>query len=125
MRPIVLITTLFLVACNYSYAQDQAPSGISSDLCNCFDQINPEISDTYFERAIRNCLENALLNNPTELDQMVKLREGTTHKGFSIGQWLGSLLQNNCPTFKGVQERMRKMDLKLTQNLDHAPLGTS
>ncbi len=125
MRTTIIATALLLLACSPTFAQDEVRSNISNDLCSCFERINPEIGDAQFERALRNCLENALLNNPQEIDRMVKLREGTTHKGFSIGQWLGSLLQNDCPSFKQVRERMGKMELKLTQHYQPAALETS
>lgn len=125
MRALFSIGIFLLLACSSSYAQQEVRSGISYDLCTCFEHINPAIDDARFERALRNCLENALLNNPDELGQMVKLREGTNNKGFSIGQWLSSLLQNDCPSFKSVQDRMRKMELKLTQHQEPSTLGTS
>ena len=114
MRTMVIIAIFMGLTVSPVKAQDDVRSGISYDLCTCFDRINPEIGDAQFERAMRNCLENALLNNPDELNKMVKLREGTNHKGFSIGQWLGSILQNDCPSFKQVQERMKGMQMKLT-----------
>lgn len=125
MRTFTLIALITLFACSPSFGQDETRSGISNDLCSCFERINPEIGDAQFERALRNCLENALLNNPDELNKMVKLREGSTNKGFSIGQWLGSILQNDCPSFKPVRERMKSMQLKLTHNLQAPVLDRS
>ena len=119
MRTLAIIALFTALLGTSTQAQDEVRSGISYDLCSCFDRINPEIGDAQFERALRNCLENALLNNPDELNRMVKLREGSSSKGFSIGQWLGSILQNDCPSFKQVRERMKGMQLKLTQ---HEPL---
>ena len=117
MRTLVISICLLVLGIS-GYTQNEVRSNISFDLCSCFERINPEIGDAQYERALRNCLENALLNNPSELDKMVKLRAGTSNKGFSIGQWLGDLLENNCPSFKKVKERMRKMEFKLTYN-DH------
>ena len=125
MRTLIIATALILLTFSPTYAQDEVRSNISNDLCSCFDRINPEIGDAQFERALRNCLENALLNNPQEIDRMVKLREGNTNKGFSIGQWLGSILQNDCPSFKQVRERMSKMEMKLTQRYQREALETS
>ncbi len=125
MRTLIIATTLILLTCSHTFAQDEVRSNISNDLCSCFERINQEIGDAQFERALRNCLENALLNNPQEIDRMVKLREGSTNKGFSIGQWLGSLLQNDCPSFKQVRERMSKMELKLTQRYQREALETT
>lgn len=120
-----IIALLMALACTQASAQEEVRSSISFDLCSCFDRINPEIGDAQFERALRNCLENALLNNPDELDRMVKLREGASSKGFSIGQWLGNLLQNDCPSFKQVRERMRSMEMKLTYYSEEKDLESS
>ena len=125
MRTMAIIALLLALACTQARAQEEVRSSISFDLCSCFDRINPEIGDAQFERALRNCLENALLNNPDELDRMVKLREGASSKGFSIGQWLGNLLQNDCPSFKQVRERMRGMEMKLTYYYDEKDLESS
>ena len=125
MRIMATIALLTALSCTSATAQEEVRSNISYDLCSCFDRINPEIGDAQFERALRNCLENALLNNPDELDKMVKLREGTSSKGFSIGQWLGSLLQNDCPSFKQVRERMHSMEMKLTYYCEEKDLERS
>ncbi len=114
MRPlliIVLAMVLFGTAGEVRGQYAGRPS-LMVDLCGCMSSIDLNGADRAVESGVRNCLENAVVMHPAEVQTVLQHTPATGSRAFQLGSALGSNLLRVCEPFRAVKARLQQMPAK-------------
>lgn len=95
-------------------AQEPVVDGASqlrAELCSCVGSIPQHLPDERFERAVRHCLENAIIHHPGEVLRLIERYPERQDKAFLVGLVLGSAMESGCAAFGPVKARLQQMPL--------------
>jgi hypothetical protein len=82
---------------------------LTHDLCTCVSGIDTQLGQYALGKAVRNCLESAVVRHPTAVRILLRQQTGDGTKGFEIGQRLGMALDQRCPKFKLLRQRIEQL----------------
>ena len=85
---------------------------LMSDLCGCMTRVDLRSTDGVFERSVRTCLENAVLQHPSSARQLLKDGPEKGTAGYRLGQVLGVHLDRQCEAFRAVKVRLQHVHEK-------------
>ena len=108
---------LFAAACFFrlGVARSQSspdPRALLGDLCGCMAHVDMRAPDGVFERSVRACLENAVLQHPASARELLKDGPGKGTAGYRLGQVLGARLDHQCEAFRSVKVRLQHVHEK-------------
>lgn len=84
-------------------------SRLQPELCACVGAIPQDITNDGFERAVRACLENAIIHHPGEVLRLLERYPERKDKAFLVGLVLGSAMESGCGAFGPVKARLQQM----------------
>lgn len=115
MRPrfvIGLVSALLFSTAQDAVAQHADRPSLMSDLCGCMSSIDLKADDRAVEMGIRNCLENAVVMHPAEVQALLSHSRSTGSRAFQLGTVLGGNLLRVCEPFRAVKARLQQMPAK-------------
>lgn len=107
-----MFVTLFATSRMTAMAQDADRPSLMTDLCGCMSAINLASNDGAVEAGVRNCLENAVLMHPAEVQAVLSHTPTSGSRAFQLGTALGSNLLRVCEPFRAVKARLQQMPPK-------------
>jgi hypothetical protein len=90
-------------------AQNADRPSLMVDLCGCMSAIDLRAEDHRVEAGVRNCLENAVVMHPSEVQAVLRNTPPTGSRAFQLGSALGSNLLRVCEPFRAVKARLQQM----------------
>ena len=108
----VLLAALFLFFGSATKAPDGERVSLMTDLCGCMSAIDLQGDDRAVETGVRNCLENAVIMHPTEVQALLSRTPSTGTRAFQLGTALGGNLLRVCEPFRAVKARLQQMPPK-------------
>ena len=98
-----------MLVCN-AQADARATDRMESELCACMTMIDQRLGDRAFEMRVRGCLENAVVHHPAAIRTLLQRDASGDNKGYQVGLLLGRDLEDRCPAFRPVQQRLRRIN---------------
>lgn len=111
LAPFLLIA-LFIANCTATKAQSTDRASLMTDLCGCMSVIDLQAEDRAVESGVRNCLENAVIMHPAEVQALLSRTPSTGTRAFQLGTALGGNLLRVCEPFRAVKARLQQMPPK-------------
>lgn len=108
LAPIMLVL-LFVTSSLNSAGQNADRPSLMSDLCGCMSAINLASDDRTVEAGVRNCLEDAVVMHPAEVQAVLSRTPTSGSRAFQLGTALGSNLLRVCEPFRAVKARLQQM----------------
>ncbi len=115
MRPLfiqVLLALLFHLGSTGVNAQSADRASLMTDLCGCMSALDLRADDGTVEAGVRNCLENAVITHPAEVQALLSRTPSTGTRAFQLGTALGGNLLRVCEPFRAVKARLQQMPPK-------------
>ncbi len=96
-------------------AQDRtAVERMEADLCGCMSAVDMKATDAGFQREVRHCLENAVVEHPAAMNLLLRDTPGHGPKGVVLGELLGDRLDRKCTAFRAIRDRLRRLNAQGT-----------
>ena len=111
LAPIVL-ALLFSANGLAAKAQSTDDASLMADLCGCMSAIDLRADDRAVGSGVRNCLENAVVMHPAEVQALLSHTSSTGSRAFQLGTVLGGNLLRVCEPFRAVKARLQQMPPK-------------
>lgn len=106
---LLLVPFAWLCLSGRTSAQATDLARLSADLCGCVDAIDPRATDATVEGSVSTCLENAVIEHPYAVRELLHAGPSSGTPGYRIGQMLGALLDKECVTFRALRVRLQEM----------------
>lgn len=109
IRSILLSLFALFAACT-TYAQEgPAMERMENELCGCMTMVDQKARDPVFERQVRHCLEEAVVNHPAAMNALLRTATGPETRGYQLGERLVKRLSPRCPAMRAISERLKRM----------------
>ncbi|MBL8003270.1 MAG: hypothetical protein JNL05_15055 [Flavobacteriales bacterium] len=82
---------------------------LSMDLCGCVEAIDRQGSDERISRALKSCLEDAVVTHPAAVTAVLQGGPTQGSKAYELGRRLGALLGRDCPGYGLLRLRLREI----------------
>lgn len=111
-----LILPLLVLPAAGTHAQSGAQvERLSMDLCGCVEAIDRQASDERIDRALKHCLEDAVVTHPAAVTAVLQGGPTQGSKAYELGRRLGALLGRDCPGYALLRIRLREIHDRTTR----------
>jgi hypothetical protein len=109
LRCISIISLCWAFTCR-AQQDATATAKMEGELCGCMSMIDQRINDRALETEVRTCLENAVVHHPAAIRSLLQRDGAGDTKGYQVGLLLGRHLEDRCPAFRPIQQRLRRIN---------------
>ena len=110
IRPGVLALGLCWAFACMAQPDATATAKMESELCGCMSMIDQRANDRTLQAEVRSCLENAVVHHPAAIRGLLQRDGAGESKGYQVGLLLGRHLEDRCPAFRPIQQRLRRIN---------------